>query len=209
MIARSITIAGADFPCLWAEAGNLGAYLKNSVPHKHLPSSTIPFGHFHSNRPIISDLNPFGSKCYVHIQEDEHSSDRKYLPHAREAIIVGYTSSPKIYRVFTLEDEYAFTTRDLTFSEKTCPEVATTLQRISQDLDPDPGSTPQDLGPKDPSTTTSVYTRILAEDIVLDQDWCWYLLKFPDEAVTFYNVAIQLVVGKFRLSMRLIQDCRN
>jgi hypothetical protein len=36
-------------------------------------------------------------------------------------------------------------------------------------------------------TTISVHTRILAEDIVSDQDWCRYLLKFPDERVTFYN----------------------
>jgi hypothetical protein len=75
----------------------------------------------------------------------------------------------------------------LTFPKKTSPQVATTLRRISQDPEPDPGSTPQDYGPKDPSTTTSVHTRILAEDFVSDQDWCRYLLKYPDEAVTFYN----------------------
>jgi hypothetical protein len=75
----------------------------------------------------------------------------------------------------------------LTFPKKTSSQVATTLRRISQDPEPDPGSTPQDQGPKDPSTTTSVHIRILAEDIVSDQDWCRYLLKYPDEPVTFYN----------------------
>jgi hypothetical protein len=75
----------------------------------------------------------------------------------------------------------------LIFPKKTSPQVATTLRRISQNLEPDPGSTPQDQGPQDPSTTTSVHTRILVEDIVSEQDWCWYLLKYPDEAVTFYN----------------------
>jgi hypothetical protein len=76
----------------------------------------------------------------------------------------------------------------LTFPKKTSPQVATPLQRISQNPEPDPESTPQDQGPKDPSTTTSVHTRILAEDIGSDQDWCRYLLKYPDEAVRFYNV---------------------
>jgi hypothetical protein len=117
----------------------------------------------------------------------ERSSGSKHLPSAREAIIVGYTSSPKVYRVFTLEDEYVITTRDLTFPKKTSSQVAITLRGFCQDPEPDPGSTPQDQGPKDPSTTTSVHTRILAEDIVSDQDWCRYLLKYPDEAVTFYN----------------------
>jgi hypothetical protein len=65
-------------------------------------------------------------------------------------------------------------TQDLTFPKKTSPQVATTLCRISQDPDLDPGSTPQDQGPKDPSTTRSVHTRILAEDIVFDHDWCRY-----------------------------------
>jgi hypothetical protein len=60
-------------------------------------------------------------------REEECSSGCKYLPRAREAIIVGYTSSPNVYRVFTLEDEYVFTTRDLTFLKKTSPQVAITL----------------------------------------------------------------------------------
>jgi hypothetical protein len=98
-----------------------------------------------------------------------------------------YTASPKVCRAFILEDKYVFTTGDLIFLKKTSPQVATTLRRISQDTEPDQGSTPQDQGPKDPSTTTSVHTRILAEDIVSDQDWCRYLFKYPDEAVTFYN----------------------
>jgi hypothetical protein len=58
---------------------------------------------------------------------------------------------------------------------------------ISQDLEPDQGSTPRDQGPKDPSTTTSVHTKILAKDIVSDQVSCRYLLKYRDEEVTFYN----------------------
>jgi hypothetical protein len=47
------------------------------------------------------------------------------------------------------------------------------------------GSTPKDQGLKDPCTTTSGHTGIHAEDIVLDQDWCRDLFKYPDEAVTF------------------------
>jgi hypothetical protein len=64
-----------------------------------------------------------------------------------------------------------------------------TLLRISQD----PESTSQDQGPKDPSTPISVHTRILAEDIGSNQDWYRYLLKYPEEAVTFYNAGYPVV----------------
>jgi hypothetical protein len=155
-IACSMTNVAPDFLCLWADTINMAAYLKTRLPHKDFPSSTTPVERFHAKTPIISHLKPFGSKCDVHIGEDEHSSRSKYLSHAIEPIIVGYTSSTKIFRVFILEDEYLFTTRDLIFPKKTSSLVATPLQRISQDPDPDPGLTPQDQGPKDPSTTTSL-----------------------------------------------------
>jgi hypothetical protein len=67
MIASLMTIAASDFTCLWAEAVTIAAYLKNRVPHKHLPSSTTPLESFHVKRPTISYLKPFGSKCYMHI----------------------------------------------------------------------------------------------------------------------------------------------
>jgi hypothetical protein len=36
-----------------------------------------------------------------------------------DAIIIGETSSPKVYRLFTLEDEYTYMTRDLILPNKT------------------------------------------------------------------------------------------
>jgi hypothetical protein len=165
----------------------MAANLQNRLQHKYLPSSTTLFERFHSKRQTISPLKQFRSKSYVHIREDEHSSGSNHRPRAREGIIVSYTSSPKGYRVVTSEDEYVFMTWDLTFPKKTSPQVVTTLRRISQDPEPDPGSNPQDQGSKDPTTTTSVHTRIIDEDIVSDQDSYRYLLKYPDETVTFYN----------------------
>jgi hypothetical protein len=105
-IARSLTIAAPDFPCLLAEAINMAAYLKCRLPHKYFLSSTTPFECFHRKRPTISLLNPVGSKCYIHIRDEQGSSGSQHHPSASEAIIVGYASSPKVYRVFTLEDEY-------------------------------------------------------------------------------------------------------
>jgi hypothetical protein len=192
-IARPMTIAAPDFLRLSAEAVNMGASLKNSFPHKYLRSSTIAIKCFHGKRPTMTHHKLFGSKCYVHIREEDCSSGSKHLPCARKAINVGYTSSPKVYRVFKLEDEYVFTSADLTLPKKTSPQVRISLRSISEDPEPDPGSTPQDQGPKHLSTTISIHTRILAEDIVSDQDWCRYLVKYTNVAITFYNAGHTVV----------------
>jgi hypothetical protein len=41
-----------------------------------------------------------------------------------------------------LEDEYVFTTRDLTFLNQPSPQVLTSLLRMSQDPEPNPELTP-------------------------------------------------------------------
>jgi hypothetical protein len=86
------------------------------------------------------------------------------------------------------------TTSDLTFTKKTSSHVVTTPRRISKD--PGTGSRINSRRTKYQwtlSTTTSVHTRILAEYIVSDQDWCRYLHKYPDEAVTFYNAGYPVI----------------
>jgi hypothetical protein len=128
MIARSITIATPDFACLWGAAITMDAYLMNTLLYKHLPSFTALLEPGHGKIPTISDLKPFGSKCYVHIREEEHCSGNQHLQCVRNAILVRNTSSAKDYRVFIFEDEYVFTTQDLTILKKTSSQIGTTLR---------------------------------------------------------------------------------
>jgi hypothetical protein len=67
------------------------------------------------------------------------------------------------------------------------------IRDVTQYPELDPGSTPPYPGPKAPSTTACIYTRILAEDIVSDQDWYRYVLKYPDQAITFYNTGHRVI----------------
>jgi hypothetical protein len=69
----------------------------------------------------------------------------------------------------TLEVEYLFKTTDWIFLKQISPQIPKPLRRISQDPEPDPESALSDPELKDPSTTTSVQTRILGEDTVSDQ----------------------------------------
>jgi hypothetical protein len=169
------------------------AYLKNRLPHKYLPSSISHFEPFHGKRPTISHLQLFRCKCYVYIREKEHLSRSKHLLCARKALIVGYTSAPKVYRVVTLEADYVFTTRDLTFTKKTSPQVG----QLSVGF-PRTRNWAQDrLGwTKDQRTLLQLdksKTRNRAEDLESDQDGCWDLLKYPDMAYTFYNASHPVV----------------
>jgi transposase InsO family protein len=68
-IARSMSMAAPDVPCLWGESINMAPYLKNRLPYKYLPSSTTPIEHFYGKRPTISHLMRFGSKYKVHLRE--------------------------------------------------------------------------------------------------------------------------------------------
>jgi hypothetical protein len=145
-----MTIAAPDVPCLWVEAVNMAAYLENRLPHKHRSLSTIPFERFHGKRPTISPLKLFGSKYYIHIREADRSSGSKHLPRDREAIIVGDTSSPKVYLVFTFEDEYVVTTRDLICPTKASSQVAITRRMISQDQEQTQDRLPSTKGQRTP-----------------------------------------------------------
>jgi hypothetical protein len=60
----------------------------------------------------------------------ERSSESKDFRCICEAIIVGDTSAYQVYQIVSFEDEYVFTIRDLTFSQKGFSQVVTTRNRI-------------------------------------------------------------------------------
>jgi hypothetical protein len=76
-------------------------------------------------RPTILYLKRFGIKISKNIQEEETSPGSKHLLRTQEVIIVGYPSSPNVYPVLILEDEYGIMTKDLTFPKQTSPQVMT------------------------------------------------------------------------------------
>jgi hypothetical protein len=97
-------------------------------------------------------------------------------------------------------------TRDLTFLKKTSSQVATNLLRISQDAEPDPGSTAQNHRPKHHSTRLSDHTRILGEEIISDQDWSRYLLKYPVLYFDRYFITLLFIVD-IHFTFRTLSSC--
>ena len=53
-------------PSFWAEAYNWACYIKNRLPHSAL-NGIPPYDALYSAKPCISQLRPFYTKCYPHI----------------------------------------------------------------------------------------------------------------------------------------------
>ncbi|KAI1001629.1 hypothetical protein K3495_g6574 [Podosphaera aphanis] len=57
-------------PNLWAEAISTACYLKNRLPHSRFPTGITPYEALYKEKPSINHLQPFGTKCYIHIHKD-------------------------------------------------------------------------------------------------------------------------------------------
>jgi hypothetical protein len=66
------------------------------------------------NKPIVSYLCVFGSKCYVLVKRGKHS---KFAPKAVEGFLLGYDSNTKAYRVFNKSLGLVEVTSDVVFDE--------------------------------------------------------------------------------------------
>ena len=100
---------------LWSEATNTAVYLKNRMPHKAVKDQT-PYEVIHGTQPTIQHLQPFGRKCYVHIPEERRPSGSKLLPRAIEGKFIGYTSTPRIFRIYVPSKHQVVETRQVRFT---------------------------------------------------------------------------------------------
>jgi hypothetical protein len=119
----------------------MAAYLQNRLPHKYLPSSTIPC---EFSRAKDQQYHTFShsevNDIYIYLR-GRYSSGSKHLPHVREAIIVAIPFLLRLSSVH-LRGRICFYNLGLGFPKKTSSSVPTTLRRIVQGPEPDPGSTP-------------------------------------------------------------------
>jgi hypothetical protein len=85
---------------LWAEAIAYTTYLYNRLPH-HEIDNRFPIEVLHNTTlPPVHHLYYFYYKAYIHIPDRARSSSSKLQPRTMERILVGYTPSTKIYRIY-------------------------------------------------------------------------------------------------------------
>jgi hypothetical protein len=77
------------------------------------------------DKPWIKYLNPFGSKCYVHVPEEKQIRTSKLSFLGIKCLVIGYTESSKIVQLYDSQKCGVFTSRDVVFLESTkCLESA-------------------------------------------------------------------------------------
>jgi hypothetical protein len=74
--------------------------LYNRLPHHGIDNWFPIEVLYNTTLPPVHRLHPFGWKAYVHIPDKARPSGSKLQPRVLEGILVGYTSSTKIYCIY-------------------------------------------------------------------------------------------------------------
>ena len=101
----------------WAEALATATYLRNRSPTKAVEGMT-PIEAWSGEKPNVTHLRVFGSTCYSHIPKDER---KKLDSKAQEAIFLGYGLETKGYRLYNINSQKVYFSRDVIFNEMKFP----------------------------------------------------------------------------------------
>ena len=96
----------------------------SSSPSPLLQNRT-PFEILNGQPPTVSHLRVLGCLAYAH---NKNTKGDKFASRSRKCILLGYPSGTKRWKLFDLEQEVMFISRDLTFQENKFPYAETSQQ---------------------------------------------------------------------------------
>lgn len=139
----------------WAECALTACYLINRTPSKLLNDKT-PYEMLYKRKPAFDQLHVFGCLCYAHNQN--HHGD-KFASRSRRCVFLGYPYGKKGWRLYDLEKEECFTSRDVLFQETFFPFLerkskTTTTSPITQTMETLPTIPTDEDEDTNPSSTT-------------------------------------------------------
>ena len=98
----------------WAEALATAVYVRNRVNSRSLPSNITPYHVWLGKTPDLSHMRVFGSQCwYVLPKKDVQKLDAR----TREALMMGYSTQSKGYKLCDADAGKFVVSRDITFNE--------------------------------------------------------------------------------------------
>ena len=116
-VARALRFQ-ANLPIeFWGECVLTAAYLINRTPSMVLKGMT-PYERLYNEKPSYNHVKVLGSLCYAHDQS--HKGD-KFASRSRRCVFIGYPYGKKGWRLYDLEKNQFFVSRDVVFIENEFP----------------------------------------------------------------------------------------
>ena len=101
----------------WGESALTTAYLINRTPREVLNGKT-PYEILFNAKPSYDHVKMFGCLCYAH---SKPRTKDKFAPRSRKCIFMGYPYGKKGWKVYDLETNEIFISRDVVFHETMFP----------------------------------------------------------------------------------------
>ncbi len=130
----------------WAEALCTAAYIRNRVTSRALPRYKTPFHVWFGKAPDVAHLRVFGCRCWYKINKpDIRALDNR----ACEAMMLGYSTNQKAYKLWDLNKGEVTVSRDVVFDES---KAAYTSQDCRSEVEIDDGD---DYNPDEEQNSSS------------------------------------------------------
>jgi len=172
----------SHLPLEFGECVLTDTYIINRLPTLLLKNKSA-FEMLYNRPPSLSHLKTFGCLCYVTV----FSPKQKFDPRAQQCIFICYPLNQKAYKLFDIDADTFFTSRDVIFHESVFPfcqqsqtQYSPPLQGILRNIDIDllihvqhsldqPSSPTNHNAPEPPSNQPSSPTRHNAPEPPLNQ----------------------------------------
>ena len=115
----------------WAEALSCAAYIRNRLTSRAIPAGTTPYELWYGRKPNIAHLRTFGSICWYKLPNTHlQALDSR----AVQAIMLGYATSQKAYKLWDLTNEKIVVSRDVVFEETRSRKLPSHLDITGADV---------------------------------------------------------------------------
>ncbi|XP_074271711.1 uncharacterized protein LOC141595648 [Silene latifolia] len=167
-VAQALRFQGNLPKHFWGECILTTAYLINCTPSTLL-AHKLPYEVLLGVSSSYRKLRVFGCLCFAHNQKT-HSD--KYEPRSRKCIFLGYPHNKKGWKVYDLETEMFFISRDVIFHEDSfffiTPITPASLDPTSIPFDDEPPESPEPASESHTTTQTEPSTMPNAEPDATD-----------------------------------------